>query len=65
MILQRLRDWRHERYIKRVSRKSAAALQRNDRVKCSLYWALMVAAINRRSPGQVARMEKSRNIRHA
>ena len=62
MILQRLRDWRHERYIQRLSRRCRDAVRLNDRAKASLYWALMVAAIKRRSPAKVARMERRMGI---
>ena len=62
MILQRLRDWRHERYIQRLSRQCRAAVRQQDRAKASLYWTLMVAAINRRSPSSVARMERQKGI---
>ena len=62
MILQRLREWRHERYIQRLSRQCRAAIRQQDRAKASLYWVLMVAAIKRRSPASVARMERRTGI---
>ncbi|GAA0260427.1 hypothetical protein [Rhodanobacter caeni] len=54
----RLRDWRHERYIRRLKCSVQAALRKPDRIMAHLYWQAMVSAINARSPAQVARMEQ-------
>ncbi|MDE1918972.1 MAG: hypothetical protein KGO96_14010 [Elusimicrobia bacterium] len=64
-MIQRIKDWRLERRIKRLSRKSIAYMQSGDRAMCKVYWGLMVDAINRRSPAQVRRMERRMGISHA
>ena len=61
-MLQRIHDWRHERYIARLRSKVTASVKAGDRVKSKLYWRLMVDAINARSPTQVARMESAMGL---
>lgn len=64
-MIQRIKDWRLERRIKRLSRKSIAHMQAGDRAMCRMYWLLMIDAINKRSPAQVRRMERRMGIAHA
>ncbi len=61
-MIQRIKDWRLERRIKRLSRMSIAYMQAGDRAMFKVYWGLMVDAINRRSPAQVRRMERRMGI---
>lgn len=63
MIKQRIRDWLHECYIRRLGEKCRLALAAHDRPKTRLYWHLMLAAIKRRSLGQVERLERQRGLR--
>ena len=62
-LLGHFHDWRHERRIKRLSRKSIGHLNAGNRAMAMMYWRLMVDAINQRSPAQVARMERRMGIR--
>jgi hypothetical protein len=55
---QRFHDWRHERYIHRLGVRCKLACLLGDRPMAHLYWGLMTGAIQRRSTGQVARMER-------
>jgi hypothetical protein len=55
-ILQRIRDWRHERRIKRLGASCQKAIDAGDRIRTRMYWRLMVDAVKARSAGQVARM---------
>jgi hypothetical protein len=57
-IPQRIREWLHERYIRRLQNLCLAALRRPDRVMARVYWGLFVGAINARSASQVCRMER-------
>ena len=59
----RIRDWRHERYIRRLKRGVLVASRKSDRVLARIYWQAMVSAINARSPAQVARMERRMGLR--
>lgn len=61
-VLQRFRDWRHERYIQRLTQQCRAAQVSGDRVMARMYWRLLLAAINARSPERVARMERRMGI---
>jgi hypothetical protein len=61
-LWQRVVDWRHEHYIKRLSARCRAAHAAGERVLARLYWRLMVDAINARSPGQVRRMERGMGL---
>jgi hypothetical protein len=56
--LQRYLDWRQERYIRRLGERCKLACLLGDRPLARLFWGLMVGAIQRRSTGQVARMER-------
>jgi hypothetical protein len=56
-MLQRLHDWRHERYINRLAAKCSVASAAGDRIRTRVYWRLMVDAVKARSPQQIERME--------
>jgi alkanesulfonate monooxygenase SsuD/methylene tetrahydromethanopterin reductase-like flavin-dependent oxidoreductase (luciferase family) len=62
-ILQRIRDYRHERYIKRVTAGCVRAINRGDRIMIRVYWGLMVSAILARSDDAVARRDRRINQR--
>lgn len=64
-MIQRIKDWRLERRIKRLSRKSIGHLNAGNRAMSTLYWRLMVEAIRSRLPAQVRRMERRMGISHA
>jgi hypothetical protein len=57
-LLQRVRDWRRERYIRRLRVGLGTAMCKRDRILARLYWGLMIDAVNNRSAAQVARMER-------
>lgn len=56
-LWQRVRDWRHERYIKRLSARCCDAMRAGDRVMARVYWQLMLRAVGARSPSSLARTE--------
>lgn len=61
-IRQRITDWRRER---RINDLAACCLQdtENGRTRDALYsWTAMKAEIGRRSPQQVARMERKQRL---
>lgn len=62
-ILQRIRDWRHARLIRRLADRCCAARTAGDRIRTRLYWYLMIDAVKARSAGQVARMELRAGLR--
>jgi hypothetical protein len=62
-ILQRIRDWRHERYIKRLGASCQKAIDAGDRLMTRVYWRLMCDAIRSRSPQQIERMERRMGLR--
>lgn len=64
-MIQRIRDWRNERRIKRLSRLTVAHMRLGDRARVRLYWGLMCDAISDRSQAQVLRMERKAGIHHA
>lgn len=57
-IVQRFRDWKHERRIKQFRKLCVESHAARDRLRERVYWRLMVDAINARSPHQIARMER-------
>lgn len=57
-ILQRLRDWRLEREIRRLARGCREAYAAGDKAKAYLFDRQRMDAILARSPAQVARMER-------
>jgi len=61
-VIQRFKDWRHERYIDRLARRCERARTSGDRLKAKLYWDLMVVAIRGRSVAQVRRMERAQGL---
>lgn len=61
-IIGRLRDWRHERHISHLTKRCLACIYAGDRVMARLWDALRLEAIRRRSPEQVARMERARGL---
>lgn len=58
ILLQRFRDWRHERYIAHLGVRCKLAYALGDRIKARVYWWLLTGAIQRRSAAQVVRMER-------
>jgi hypothetical protein len=62
-ILQRIRDWRHERYIKRLGASCQKAIDAGDRIRTRMYWRLMCDAIRSRSPRQIERMNARLGVR--
>lgn len=59
---QRLRDWLHEREIRRLGKACAEAIRAHDDAKTLHFWTAQNAAINARSPSQVQRMERRRGL---
>lgn len=57
-LMQRFRDWRHERHISRLSLQCRAAMSAGHKDMARLLWNAQAAAIKARSPAQVARMER-------
>ena len=62
-MIQRLRDWLHEREIARLSKACKEAYAAGDKAKASHFFQQMGRAINERSPEQVARMERAQGMR--
>lgn len=62
IIIGRLRDWRHECHISHLTKRCLACIYAGDRVMARLWDALRLEAIRRRSPEQVARMERARGL---
>jgi hypothetical protein len=62
-ILQIFRDWRHERYIHRLSRAVREAYEAGNRARAHAFDDLRMTAIMRRSPSQVTRMERRMGLR--
>ena len=56
--LQRFLDWRRERRIRSLTQRCTDSLDLGDAVLARLWDALRMAEIRRRSPQQVARMER-------
>lgn len=61
-IRARIQDWLHEREIRRLGRGYIEANAAGDRAKAVHFWAAQCAAINARSPAQVARMERKKGL---
>ena len=59
-MIQRVRDWRHERRINRLSEAFQSALRRREALKA---WEALREAINQRSVAQVRRMERAKGLR--
>lgn len=55
---QRLRDWRLERLIKLHSDACMACMELGDTAEARHHWHAFTAAVRRRSPQQIARMER-------
>lgn len=62
-LLQVIRDWKHERYIRRVAARLLHAMVTGDRLMQMVHWGLMRRAIARRSPSQVGRMERRMGVK--
>lgn len=62
-IQQRIRDWRHERHIKRLTQLCIQALALGERELARRINDDRTVAIRARSPGQIARMERAAFLR--
>lgn len=62
-MIQRLRDWLHEREIARLSTACKEAYTAGDKAKASHFFQQMGRAISERSPEQVWRMEERMGLR--
>jgi|GEM_PF-2977452 len=62
-MIQRLRDWPHEREIARLSTACKEAYTAGDKAKASHFFHQMGRAISERSPEQVERMELRMGLR--
>lgn len=54
----RIRDWLHEREIRKLGHHCAEAMAAGRREEAKLLWAAQCKAIEKRSMQQVRRMEK-------
>lgn len=61
--MQRYRDWRLERRIKRLGARCKTALDVGDKPHARELWLQMGQAMAQRSPGQVERMEIRAGLR--
>lgn len=61
--LQRLKDWRHERCIQRRSQQAIKAAQAGRYQEAHCAWDQVRTLHASRSPEQIARMEKSMEVR--
>lgn len=59
----RIRDWLHEREIRKLGHHCAEAMAAGRREEARLLWLAQCKAINERSPSQVARMERRMGLR--
>ena len=57
-IFQRYRDWRHERHIHALGESCRISCEMGDKREARALWRDMVRAIEKRSPQQIARMNK-------
>lgn len=57
-LVQRFRDWRHERHICRLSKQCSEAYEAGDKAKARHFLAAIHEARQARSPAQVRRMEE-------
>lgn len=64
-MIQRFRDWLHEREIARLSKACKEAYEAGDKAKASHFFQAMRRAISDRSPAQVLRMERKAGLHHA
>lgn len=62
-MIQRIKDWRLERRIHRLSRQCAEAMKAGDKVAARAFWQAQGDAIRSRSPAQVKRMERRMGLR--
>lgn len=62
-MIQRLRDWLHEREIARLSTACKEAYMAGDKAKASHFFQQMVRAISERSPEQIERLERAQGMR--
>ncbi|GGA00288.1 hypothetical protein [Dyella caseinilytica] len=62
-MIQRLRDWLHERTIRRIGNEMLAAMGRDDNLTAGYLCQAHIKAIKARSPQQIARMERARELR--
>lgn len=61
-MFQRIHDWRHERYIRRLTNSCKTAYAASDKPMACLYWGMLVTAIALRSTAQIMRMESSKGL---
>lgn len=64
-LLQRIRDWRLEREIKRLADACRAAHAAGEKAKARQFFHAMGWAMARRSLAQIQRMERRLGIRRA
>ena len=62
-MIQRMRDWLHEREIRRIGNEMLAALERDDNLTAGYFCQAHIKAIRARSPQQVERMERAKGLR--
>jgi hypothetical protein len=62
-LLRRYDDWRHERYIARLTDKVKRLLAAGDKKAARGAYGLLVRAVTERSAAQIARMERSKGLR--
>ena len=62
-MIQRLRDWLHEREIARLSKACKEAYAAGDKAKASHFFQQMGRAISERSPEQIERLERAQGMR--
>lgn len=62
-LVQRIRDWQHERRIRRLSRRCYEAYSSGDKAMAYLFDELRMTAICKRSPAQIRRMERRLGMR--
>lgn len=61
-LVQRFRDWRHERRIKRHVDACKSCMAAGDSAKARIHWDAFLAAQAQRSADQIRRMERRMGI---
>lgn len=61
-MMARLRDWLHEREIRRLGRACVEAMEAHDTAKAVHFWVAHIEAINARSAAQRARMKHEQRV---